>query len=65
MLMAPAGATIAGAPSVASTDAVGALPSAVAAVVGVGPPPPLEAVGVAVAEEPQATKRAAISRNKA
>ena len=56
--------TFTGASLVASTEAVGALPAAaVAAVVGVGSLL-FEAVGVAVAEEPQATKRAATNRSR-
>jgi len=61
--MVPAGATIDGGASVASTAAVGVLPGAAAAVVGVGSLP--EGNGVAVAEDPQATNKAAIIRTKA
>ena len=57
MLMMPAGATIAGAASVAWGTAVGA-------VVGVESLPPVVGAGVAVAEDPQATKRAATNRTK-
>jgi hypothetical protein len=60
MLMMQAGATIAGASSVASIGAVGALPDAV---FGVGSLLP-EAAGVAVSEDPQATRRAATNRIK-
>jgi len=68
MLMVPDGATIAGGASVAWGAAVGALPPPVevAAVVGVGASllPPVEA-GVAVADEPQATSKAANNRTNA
>jgi hypothetical protein len=71
MLMVPAGATIAGAASVAWGTAVGESPeegTAVAdpddAVVGVESLPPVVGAGVAVAEDPQATKRAATNRTK-
>ena len=60
MLMMQAGATIAGASSVASIGAVGALPDAVFGVRSLLP----EAAGVAVAEDRQATRRAATNRIK-